>query len=83
MLDEYEEEEMAVLTESVPLVGNLRNSIQLGTERTPDKEMTVQDVLDKASFSMLDVMYLIALGLIGIADSMQACYIAIVLPVLK
>ncbi|XP_063694860.1 putative transporter SVOPL isoform X2 [Bolinopsis microptera] len=28
-------------------------------------------------------MFLVALGLIGIADSMQACYIAIVLPVLK
>ena len=43
-------------------------------------EMSVQEILDKASFNAIDVIYIIALGLIAIADSMQACYIAVVIP---
>lgn len=44
------------------------------------REMSVQEVLDKGKFNVIDVLYIIALGLIAIADSMQACYVAIVIP---
>ena len=82
MLDD-DEEDMTSLSESDPLVRDHRDSIPLKTKGSSDKEMTVQEILDTAKFSFIDVMFLVALGLIGIADSMQACYIAIVLPVLK
>ena len=72
---------MTLLTETDPLVNISSPS---NTSNRPElSEVTVQDVLDKAKFSFIDVMFLVALGLIAMADSMQACYLAIVLPVLK
>ena len=72
---------MTLLTETDPLV-NI-SSPSTTSNRIELIEVTVQDVLDKAKFSLIDVMFLVALGLIAMADSMQACYLAIVLPVLK
>lgn len=82
------EEEMKVVTESDPLVGSGKSTsiparLRSISSDSDFKEMSVQEILDKAKFSGLDLMFLISLGLIAIADSMQACYIAIVLPVLK
>ena len=72
---------MTLLTETDPLV-NI-SSPSTTSNRIELIEVTVQDVLDKAKFNFIDVMFLVALGLIAMADSMQACYLAIVLPVLK
>ena len=48
----------------------------------PSQDKSVQEVLDDGGFTFTSILYLIALGIIGIADSMQATYVAIVLPIL-
>ena len=49
-------------------------------EPSPKPVMQVQDLLDKAGFSRIDVLYIVALGFIAMADSTQACYLSVVLP---
>ena len=60
--------------ENVPLVTSGESSYD------GQKEMSIQEILDKASFNRIDIIYIVALGLVAMADSMQACYIAIVIP---
>lgn len=60
--------------ENVPLFISGENSY------SGQREMSIQDILDKASFNRIDVSYIVALGLVAIADSMQSCYVAIVIP---
>ncbi|XP_063674194.1 putative transporter svop-1 [Bolinopsis microptera] len=76
-LSDEEEEEMPERTENDPLV---TPGSSITTLNDVAREMSVQEVLDKGKFNVIDVLYIIALGLIAIADSMQACYVAIVIP---
>jgi hypothetical protein len=69
---------MSENTENEPLV-ELRNASEGDNARS---EMSVQEILDKGNFSTIEIMYLIALGFIAIADSMQAAYIALITPTL-
>ena len=62
---------------SKPPIGEL-HSLNLDTT----ERYSVQDILDQSPFNRYDCMYLVSLGFVSMAESLQLAYIAIILPFL-